>query len=158
MKSVVSKPPGRSAVYSQRARSHKSVFIAGSIEMGTCADWQSDLIAKFPEGITFLNPRRDEWDPSWEQSIKCPEFKEQVDWELDNLVVADIIFMYFDPSTKAPISLLELGLFADSGKMIVCCPDGFWRKGNVEVICDRFRIHLHQNLEDAITELKSRLW
>ena len=23
-------------------------------------------------------------------------------------------------------------------KLIVCCPEGFWRKGNVEVVCARF--------------------
>jgi hypothetical protein len=25
-------------------------------------------------------------------------------------------------------------------EIIVCCPDGYWRKGNVEVVCRRFGI------------------
>ena len=48
--------------------------------------------------------------------------------------------MYFDPNTKSPISLLELGLFAKSGKLIVYCPEGFWRKGNVDVVCKRYEV------------------
>jgi hypothetical protein len=28
-----------------------------------------------------------------------------------------------------------------SKKLIVICPDGFWRKGNVEVVCSLYDIH-----------------
>ena len=59
----------------------------------------------------------------------------QVEWELEGLELCDIIIMYFDSNTKSPISLLELGLFAHKKKMIVFCPNGFWRKGNVDVVC-----------------------
>jgi hypothetical protein len=69
---------------------------------------------------------------------------------MDRLNECDIIFMYFSPGTKSPISLLELGLHADSRKMIVCCPDEFWRKGNVEIVCSRHNIPLHDNLEHAM--------
>ena len=68
-------------------------------------------------------------------------------WELDKLKKASIIPMYFQPGTKSPITLLELGLFADSGKLIVCCPDGFWRKGNVDIICREFNIEQVDSLE-----------
>ena len=70
--------------------------------------------------VTILNPRRDDWDNSWTQSINNPQFREQVEWELEAMEKADIIAMYFDKSTKSPITLLELGLFAHTGKMIVC--------------------------------------
>jgi hypothetical protein len=53
---------------------------------------------------------------------------------------ADIILLYFDPNTKSPISLLELGLYARSKKLFVCCPDGFWRQGNVRVVCERYGV------------------
>lgn len=88
------------------------------------------------------------------QTIDDPKFFEQVSWELDALERADHIFMYLPPQTKSPISLLELGLFADSGKMIVCCPNGFWRKGNVEVVCDRYDIPLYGDIDSAITYLR----
>lgn len=135
-----------------------SIFLAGSIEMGAAEDWQTRLtneLESYP--IAIFNPRRDEWDSSWVQSITNPNFNYQVNWELDMLTASDIIFMYFSPETKSPISLLELGLFADSDKMIVVCPDGFWRKGNVEIVCDRFDIPLYNTFEEGLNILKTKL-
>jgi len=92
-----------------------------------------------------------------EQSLDNPQFKRQVDWELDALEQCGLIIMYFDPATKSPISLLELGLFAASKKMIVCCPDGFWRKGNVDVVCKRYKVKQVDSLEELITITKELL-
>jgi hypothetical protein len=57
------------------------VSLAGSIEMGKAEDWQQKVskeLSEFDE-INILNPRRDDWDNSWEQSINNQKFKEQVD-------------------------------------------------------------------------------
>jgi len=118
--------------------------------MGVAEDWQARLIARLGEGVVALNPRRAEWDASWRQSIDEPKFREQVEWELDGLERADVIAMWFAPETKAPITLLELGLFARSGKVVVGCPDGFWRKGNVEVVCARFGCTLAADWESFV--------
>jgi hypothetical protein len=121
--------------------SQPSVFLAGSIEMGRAALWQDEVAAAlWDEPLTILNPRRDDWDASWEQSSANPQFVAQVTWELDAQERADLIAMYFAPETYAPITLLELGLFAASGKLLVCCPPGYWRKGNVDVVCARYGI------------------
>jgi hypothetical protein len=137
-----------------RNSARKSVFLAGSIEMGVAENWQ-DRVGKFFHdlGYDVLNPRREEWDSSWEQNFENPQFYQQVNWELNALENADLIIMYFDPSTKSPISLLELGLFARSGKLRVVCPDGFWRKGNVEITCNYYKIPLHNNLETLFLDL-----
>ena len=135
-----------------------TIFLAGSIEMGSVEDWQKTVVNRFENlHITFFNPRRDEWDSSWKQEQKETKFNEQVNWEMNNLEDCDIIFMYFHPETKAPISLLELGLHAAGGKMIVVCPDGFWRKGNVEVVCTRYNIPLFNTLEDGMGSLESKI-
>jgi hypothetical protein len=127
------KPPGKVDV------AGTAVFLAGSIEMGASIDWQAELTAALADlDIAILNPRRDAWDASWRQSIDNPMFREQVEWELDGLDRADVIAMWFAPDTKAPITLLELGLHVRSRKLVVGCPDGYWRKGNVEVVCARF--------------------
>lgn len=65
--------------------------------------------------------------------------------------------MYFDQATKAPITLMELRLFARSSKVVVCCPPGYWRRGNVEVVCNRFGIPLVTTLPDLIDILRARL-
>jgi hypothetical protein len=121
--------------------SQPSVFLAGSIEMGRAELWQDAIVdALRDEPLTILNPRRDDWDASWEQSSANPQFVAQVAWELDAQEQAGLISMYFAPETYAPITLLELGLFAASGKLLVCCPPGYWRKGNVDVVCARYNI------------------
>lgn len=131
-----------------------TVFLAGSIEMGVAEDWQTKLANDFKNiPVTFFNPRRDSWDSSWEQRMSNEQFRGQVNWEMNMLECSDIIFLYFSPETKSPISLLELGLHADSGKMIVCCPDGFWRKGNVEIVCARHGIPLYDDINLAKSAL-----
>ncbi|EOD50363.1 hypothetical protein UCRNP2_2858 [Neofusicoccum parvum UCRNP2] len=138
--------------------SGRSIFLAGSIEMGAAEDWQTVMtnrIAHLP--ITILNPRRPDWNNSWKQSASDPQFREQVEWELDQQERCDVIAMYFDPNTKAPISLLELGLFAQTGRMVVCCPDGFYRKGNVELVCERAKVPLVQNLDQLIDKVIEKL-
>jgi hypothetical protein len=140
----------------------KKVFLAGSIEMGVAEDWQSKVVKHFESNewnlkVTFFNPRRDSWDSSWKQEQKSPQFNQQVNWEMNHLDISDIIIMYFDPTTKSPISLLELGTYGSTGKMIVCCPEGFWRRGNVEIFCTRHNIPFFSNLEDAIGALETRV-
>lgn len=126
---------------------NKKIFLAGTIEMGNSEDWQSKVTEYFNDRpFTILNPRREEWDSSWEQSITNPQFYQQVNWELDALDKADYIIMNLLPESKSPISLLELGLYANSGKLLVCCPDGFWRKGNVEIVCEKFNIPMYENI------------
>jgi hypothetical protein len=127
------------------------IFLAGSIEMGAADNWQEKFEAAFQdENLVILNPRRDEWDASWVHSLDNPQFVEQVEWELNALEQADVIALYFEPATKSPVSLLELGLFARSGKLVVCCPDGFWRKGNVDVVCRKYGVQTVASLVDLI--------
>jgi nucleoside 2-deoxyribosyltransferase-like protein len=133
----------------------RRVFLAGSIEMGQAEQWQERIVAALSEAgdLVILNPRRDDWDDSWEQRADDPRFSEQVSWELDMLDAADVVVMYLAPGTRSPVSLLELGLCARSGKLRVCCPEGFWRRGNVEMVCRRHRIPLFATLDDLIADL-----
>jgi hypothetical protein len=133
-----------------------SVFLAGSIEMGKAIDWQSEIAEKLKDfDVTLFNPRRDDWDSSWEQTIDNADFNEQVTWELDSLDASDKIVFYFDKDTQSPITLLELGLYASSGKCCVYCPDGFWRKGNVDIVCERFKIPMVDNIEGLVKYIKN---
>ncbi|HAS46626.1 MAG TPA: hypothetical protein DCS93_39450 [Microscillaceae bacterium] len=133
-----------------------TVFLAGSIDMGQAIDWQTAVTEALQgQPFTVLNPRRDDWDASWEQKITNPAFNAQVNWELDGLEKADVIAMYFAPTSKAPITLLELGLFAQSKKLVVCCPEGFWRKGNVDVVSQRYGIPQVDTLEQLIDFIKT---
>lgn len=137
--------------------SRPSIFLAGSIEMGMAEDWQKKVVDGLKDvNCTILNPRRDDWDPTWVQSKDNPKFREQVEWELNGIESANALFFYFDPNTKSPITLMELGLVAASNHQFcyVCCPEGFWRKGNVDMVCERNDIMMFESLDAAIEYIK----
>jgi hypothetical protein len=123
-----------------------TVFLGGSIEMDKAEKWQEKLTQTLsPFDIRVLNPRRDSFDVSQKQSIDNPYFKEQVTWELDGLERSDLIVMYLQPDTLSPISMMEIGIYINTldwnKQMIICCPEGFWRKGNIEILVDRYPYH-----------------
>ncbi|MGM0421710.1 MAG: nucleoside 2-deoxyribosyltransferase domain-containing protein [Pseudomonadota bacterium] len=143
------KSPDAYDLYDEKA----AIFLAGSIEMGKAVDWQAEVSKKLTgHDILILNPRRDDWNSSWEQSIDHPQFREQVEWELKALERSNKILMYFAPETKSPITLLEFGLYAKAApkKMTVCCPEGFWRKGNIDIVCNMYGVGQVETLEDLI--------
>lgn len=134
------------------------VFMGGSIEMGKAEDWQTRLANYFKDNntVTFWNPRRDDWDSSWEQDpTEGTQFHEQVQWELDAQDDADYIVYYFDPETQAPITLLELGSYGSQNakNVIVCCPDGYFRKGNVVMFCNHHDIKIVDTFNELVDEL-----
>lgn len=140
-----------------------TIFLAGSIEMGAAENWQDRLKHDlFEYRVTLYNPRRLDWNSSWKQSIDDPNFSEQVNWELDHIEQADLVVFYFDPATKSPITLMELGFVAGLGlglgayhrDVVVCCPDGFWRKGNVEIMCEREGISLTNSYDKFLSVIK----
>lgn len=141
-----------------------SVFLAGSIEMGKAPNWQTRVIEELDDlECHIMNPRRDDWDNSWTQDVKNSQFMEQVKWELKYADIVQTVFFYFDPGTMSPISLMELGLQAKSNangdfdRIVVCCPKDYWRRGNVEAVCLKYRISLWDDLPDAILDLRARI-
>lgn len=135
-----------------------SLFLAGSIEMGIAEPWRLKVTKALESyDVDVHNPLREVWDSTWKATIDNPAFVEQVEWELRQQEKADIIFMYFDPKTQSSISLLELGLFSKQKEMIVCCPEGFWRKGNVDVVCNKYKVVQIDDLSKAIDYLKTRV-
>jgi hypothetical protein len=122
--------------------------------MGKAEDWQKEVESMLEfEDVVILNPRRDDWNPNWEQSKDHSHFRGQVEWELSALESCTDIFMYLQPGTNSPISLLEFGLYARSGKLIVCCPEGFHRKGNIDVTSEFYDVKQIESLKDLYSAL-----
>lgn len=153
------------------ANASRFIFLAGSIEMGTAEMWQdkatrllqeaseeSKAMGRYMGEFDVVNPRRDDWDSSWKQEYDNPQFNQQVTWELHCIKKASVVLFYFDPSTKSPITLLELGFVAGmrqlgGKKAVVVCPEEFYRKGNVDVLCHLNGIEQFDNLEEAVKEI-----
>lgn len=135
------------------------VFLGGSIDMGQAEDWQALVAADLADlPVAFLNPRREHWDAGWVQDISNPEFRGQVQWELDGLESSDLVLFHLSPSGPAPVTLMELGLHARTpDRCIVSCPAGYWRRGNVQVLCARFGITLVDSLDSLVWEARARI-
>jgi len=138
----------------------KRIFLAGTIDMGASQLWQDAAIELFKskfhnssEEVTVYNPRRADWDSSWGTTFDDPQLFQQITWELDQMEKSTHIIMNFLPNSKSPITLLELGLFAKSGKLRVICPKEFYRSGNVHMICYRNNIPLYDTLEECIKSI-----
>lgn len=136
-----------------------TVFLAGTIDDGDSINWNSD-VAKYIDDIGYVafNPRRNNWNKKADSN----EITEQINWELEHLEKADLIIMNILGDSKSPISLLELGLFARSGKLVVFCPKSYYRHNNVKTTCERYGIMLYsiedyqENIEKIKDVIKNR--
>ena len=135
-----------------------SVFTASSIEMANAVQWQkhmTNLLSHLP--ITVCNPRRGHWNTKITPLARDKDFKTQVEWELTALEQVDVICFYFDVSTKSPVSLLELGLWAGSDKIVVCCGEEYWKCGNVELTCRRYDIPFVKSFAELVPAVEKML-
>lgn len=136
-----------------RVERQKRLFLAGSIEQGTAELWQDEIARKLEgKDVVVLNPRRDDWNPDWVQSLDNPNFVEQLDWEISELDAASYVAFYFQPGTKSPISIGEFYYLLPRVAMglvhvAVCCPEGFWRKGNIDFMAKKFGVPAFDGLE-----------
>jgi hypothetical protein len=139
------------------------LFLGGTIDNGNSRDWQSEVIEYFRDSdIVIFNPRRENWD----SSANSDALEKQIDWELQALEIADAIFINLERDSQSPISLLEFGLYAGrassgkANKLIVACPEEFWRYTNVLVTAERYKVLMVHSvssmISDGIDLLRSR--
>ena len=136
----------------------KSIFLAGTTSKTVEADWRESLTASLEHlPIAVFNPLRADWDSSWREDISFAPFREQVEWELEMQERADINVVYFGPNTDAPISLLELGLCARSGKAIVACHPDYKKRGNVQIVCQKLGLEFLDSASDLTKAVLEKL-
>ena len=129
-----------------------SIFLAGSIQMGTPGPWQKDLMARLKDfPITIVNPHYE--GPDWELHKHDPQSTAHMKWELQCQERVDVIAMYLEPGTYSPDTLVELGLFVSTGKLIVCCPGEFFRQGKVEVICEQHNVPCTEDWDTFVKQV-----
>ncbi len=121
-----------------------SIFLAGAIDMGNAVNWQQDVCLRLMgiDNLVIFNPRRESFTPD--------TLDEQIQWELKYLNQVSKIFMWFPGNSYAPIALLETGLFAHSGRLIVGAEPEFYRRRNLEITLDMYGIHVHDNLSAMV--------
>ncbi|KAH3938421.1 hypothetical protein HBH98_252620 [Parastagonospora nodorum] len=132
-----------------------SAFTVGSIEMGSAIQWQRELVKHLKDlPIIVTDPRRGHWNLNINAKKDDREFFDQVKWELDSLTRADVIVVFFDCNTSSPVTLLELGLWVQSGKVIVCCDQRYWRQPNISIVCERYEVPLVSSFHHLVPALR----
>lgn len=131
-----------------------SIFLGGSIDQGAVWDWQRHIreaLSDLP--VILYNPRRDQWDKDWKQSLDNTEFVGQVTWEQFYLKAADYRVFVMTAESKSPITLLELGQYIDKPG-IVLCENGFYRGANVEITARINGMPFVRTMDELIAHLK----
>lgn len=129
----------------------RKIFLAGTIDNGDSKNWQEEVCAllKGRNDIVVFNPRRIPWSSD-------NDIEEQIRWELMRLEESDLILMNILPNSKSPITLLEMGLFARSGKLKVFCNNEFYRFDNVRITCETYKVQLFTDV-DVIDYIKTSI-
>ncbi|KAF9738037.1 hypothetical protein PMIN01_03320 [Paraphaeosphaeria minitans] len=137
-----------------------SLILFGTIEASSTSDWATNLTNHLSDlPIQILNPRRDDWDSSWVEDASFPPFKEQVEWEMHFPAEVGLIVIFFKAGSLCPVSLIELGMYASvrPGETVVCCEEGFWKKGNVDVVCKKFGVEVVRTVGELERCVRGRM-
>lgn len=117
-----------------RSVSGARIFLSGGIT--DCYNWQQDVIDHLKYFQEFYpavansivyNPRRDDFGELSEDNIF-----EQIKWEHNYLEKCTVLAVFFDSSKSVqPITLYELGKYADKKDHVITISDGYKRQNDV---------------------------
>lgn len=131
---VVHTPPAKK-IYSVDYTRHR-IYLAGSQ-----GDWRNHFIQRLENllPIDVFNPDHPECD---------------IEWEIDHISIANVIPFYLSTDSS---SLLTLGLFAKTDRLIVCCEQSHPQKRNIDLLCQREDIHQVDSLDLLIEATIKRI-
>lgn len=122
------------------------IYLSGS---STGFDWQDRFIS------TLTNLPVDVFTPL--HPIHATPHSQAFEWEMDHMSIANVIAFYFSPDDLCASALLSLGMYANTDKIIVCCPEGYQRKQDVDALCHREDIMQVDCLDTLISATTSRI-
>ncbi|CAM1372061.1 nucleoside 2-deoxyribosyltransferase domain-containing protein [Tenacibaculum xiamenense] len=135
-----------------QANSKKLVFLAGSMCIDKEDDWRKNVIKNFANVFDFIDPTNENHN-----LLNDSQMEHHINWELEGLELSDIILMNLLPESKSPISMVELGLYARSNKLIICCPENFYQYRYIKTLAKKYNVALFTELEKGIQHLKKEI-
>jgi hypothetical protein len=100
----------------------------------------------------FLDPTNRNYE-----NLNSLDVKLHIQWELDALEMSDKILLNFLPDALSPISLVELGLYVSSNKLIVVWPKEFYKSSYVHILCEEYNTLIFNKINTALTEFCLKL-
>jgi len=132
-------------------RNQRSIFLAGSMDHKQEGSWRDEISAEFGM-YSIFDPTNNNHD-----HLNTKEMKRHINWELNALQLSDIILLNFLPDALSPISLVELGMYVRSNKLIVICPQEFYKSNYVHTLCEKYNTPIFNNITEAKTLLKNSI-
>lgn len=131
------------------------VFLAGGIS--NCPNWQAEftqMCKKRNLRVICESPRRIDWDESKRELL----LYEQILWEHNHLIEADVIVFWFPKESLCPITLFELGKYGKGSKIIVGCHPEYKRKQDVILQLSLMNpsVRVVDSLEEVCNQLSLR--
>jgi len=126
------------------------IFLAGSMNTTVDNNWRQDVVNQLDSVYHFYDPTNNNHD-----KLNDSQMKEHIKWELDALKMADKIILNFLPNAQSPISLVELGLYMSTSKLIVICPKEFHQSRYVHVLCKQYCTPYFHNMNDALSTIST---
>lgn len=142
-------------------RESRIFLLAGASEADGGSRWQETVAAFISKvGHIALSTRSRE-TPTGMPTFENPHFFQARSWELDALDLAEFVIFHLDSISRSPEGILELGYAAAKFPQKVCviCPEGFWCKGLVDLLCYREDLMKYKSVEemlDAINQMMMR--
>jgi len=120
----------------------KKIFLAG----GCATEWRWELIQMLANtSLVFLDPKRDD---------ACSK-KEMVRWEHKHLLLTDAILFWFPKETLCPMTLYELGTWAQTRKnLFVGVHPDYAKREDVEIRLALADVEIVYSLEKLSKRIK----
>lgn len=130
---------------SQIPRDKEYIFLAGSMVTEPEVNWRQTVVNNLQESYHFLDPT----NPN-HNSLGDVEMREHIKWEFNGLRIADYIILNFLPDSLSPISMVELGMYIATRKLIVVCPKEFYKWRYIDTLCKEYNTPIFNQLEDVL--------
>ena len=130
----------------------KLLFLAGSIDLELPGDWRKSVTEKLCRRFDFFNPTTNN-----HKSLTEKEWENHIEWELKAMERSDIILMNFLEEAKSPISLVELGLNTLNKKLVVICPERFYKRQYIVSLCKYYSTPIFNDLKSAVNYIEMNL-
>ncbi|MFK7786732.1 MAG: nucleoside 2-deoxyribosyltransferase domain-containing protein [Crocinitomicaceae bacterium] len=130
---------------SQLAQNRTCIFLAGSMAQESSSNWRKTVVNQFGDTYHFFVPTHPNHDQTGDD-----EMKTHIEWELNGLAKADFILLNFLADARSPISMVEMGMYIQSGKLIVVCPKNFYKRRYVETLCEKYTTPLFNHLDQLL--------
>lgn len=134
----------------EKEKNSRYFFLAGSMDLQLEKPWRQSLIKELPESIHVFDPTCMNHG-----SLNEEEMRKHIQWELDAMELADRILLNFLPNASSPISMVEMGLYTMTDKLIVVCPKEFHSYRYIKQLCKNYTTPFFEDLGKAKTMLKS---